>query len=172
MNACPKCGHEVSESQEECPRCGLIFSKYKPPEPWIETEIPEEAALDSKDFEDTAPSPEEKTLTTSSDKPILAFDCPACKSEKAMIPEKIAKHSKSTQFFGHIVNIICLIVGIIFLVYLYRVFMAPDIVFIASLGPMAFLFISMSILGFISKAALAKRKVYKCQTCGYILERD
>lgn len=30
---CPKCGFEDQTGGPECPRCGLIYAKYKPPEP-------------------------------------------------------------------------------------------------------------------------------------------
>jgi len=29
MNACPQCQAEVSEADNECPKCGILFSKWK-----------------------------------------------------------------------------------------------------------------------------------------------
>jgi hypothetical protein len=29
MNACPQCQTSVSEADNECPKCGILFSKWK-----------------------------------------------------------------------------------------------------------------------------------------------
>lgn len=42
MKTCPKCGFKNNHEKPECPRCGLIFDKYKPPEVDPEPEEPEE----------------------------------------------------------------------------------------------------------------------------------
>ena len=44
---CPKCGHTQEDENEECLRCGLIFSRYRPPE----SRIPRKTVLTAADGE-------------------------------------------------------------------------------------------------------------------------
>jgi hypothetical protein len=52
---CPKCKYALPFAGNECPRCGIIFSKYRPPETGsaIEVKLPDtkaEAVLDRSDI--------------------------------------------------------------------------------------------------------------------------
>ena len=200
MKVCPKCGFEVSEDLKECPRCGIIFSKYlelqkqkhEEPDPIQEIEPEFEIELEHEDEIEPEIEPElepdssiEETPVTEKGfsysaiqrqfgektKPVL--DCFACKSEKTMVQAEIPKYSPAIRALGHAVSVVTAI-GIIFLIFsLVSIFTnkITDVSLLILGGPLITGIVIVLALGLLSGAALSKRKVYKCQYCGYIIDR-
>jgi len=107
----------------------------------------------------------------------ITLDCNACKSEKTMQATKIPRFNTIIQFIG----VILLIPFFIGIIVLFTVFTsihssgtgAPGefgsgIVF----GLLFFVGILLLVSGLLGWILLMRRKVFKCTTCGYILDRD
>ena len=107
----------------------------------------------------------------------ITLDCNACKSEKTMQATKISRFNAIIRIIGGIL-LIPFFIGVI---VLFSVFTSmhsagPDApgLFGSGIAFGIFFFVGILLLvsGLLGWILLMKRKVFKCVTCGYILDRD
>ena len=60
LTTCPKCGHDVLQSSEECIKCGIIFSKFFKVQDRRQKEAQEKAEAEEKRIEQEKKEAEEK----------------------------------------------------------------------------------------------------------------
>ncbi len=191
MKTCPKCGFETEDVTRDCPRCGLIFAKFEeaqrrraekiePPEPEPEPEPPPEPEPETIPEEEIhslpseepppPPPPPKRPIIQAVVKPIL--DCPACHTSSSMMQAEISKFPPLVRFLGNIVSILTAIGLIILVIQFFAVIVTKGAGLLFLIGPILAGVIVTILLGILSSIALSKRKVYKCNYCGYIIERD
>lgn len=119
---------------------------------------------------------------------ISAIDCSACNSERTMEATKISKFNGILRFIGFII-IIPSLLGVLFAVMLFfmtgaatnEVMTAAQseaqkagagLGFILGGGFAVFMGAASLVSGFIGWVLIMKKKVFKCISCGFILNRD
>jgi len=117
----------------------------------------------------------------------LKLDCNACKNEKTMQATKVPKFSSFIRFIGYLIALPS-VLGVLFaIIMLISTSSASTEVMSAAqtdaeaagaaigatlgFGFSAFIAFSSLVGGLIGWLLLMKKKVYKCLTCGFILDR-
>lgn len=117
----------------------------------------------------------------------IKVDCNACKGEQSMVATKVSKFGGIVKFIGYVITIPS-ILGIIFALLLFvSAGSASNEVMStaqsdaeiagaaigAGIGFGAAIFIGISSLagGLVGWILIMKKKVFKCTTCGFILDR-
>jgi len=163
--SCPKCEFKRNPGAVECPRCGIIFEKYE--------QIQKRKAQQQKEQklkkEEAPPAPPdiEPFPIFPEPKVIPHLNCNACGSKETMAPTKIYKFSGIVQLIGRLI-VIPSICGVFFAVMLMISAGATPI----SVGLAVFIAAGSLISGLIGWLLIMKKKVFKCASCGFILDRD
>jgi|GEM_PF-991044 len=164
MTPCPKCGFENDRDAIECQRCGIIFEKYKMIQ---QRKAQQQAQKQKKEEAPPAPPETESFPVVPEPKPIPHLNCNACGSKKTMAPTRIYRFSGIVQFIGRLI-VIPSICGVLFaFMFLTSAGANPFAVGIAG-----FIAAGSLISGLIGWLLIMKKKVFKCLSCGFILDRD
>lgn len=166
--SCPKCGFKRNPDAVECPRCGIIFEKYEQIQRRKDKELKnEEAPPASHDIEPFHVFQEPQAIPH--------LNCNACGSKKTLAPTRIYKFGGIIRFIGYLIVIpsICgvFFAGILILIAFAGVASSGSAA-IMGLGLAVFVAAGSLISGLIGWLLIMKKKVFKCTSCGFILDRD
>ncbi len=112
---------------------------------------------------------------------LLALDCSVCKTERVMQPTTVSKMSNPVRAIG-IILLIPSFIGMLFGLLMMFVSLTPSAVAaddkarhgfgVLMVGFSAIIIVLPSfVLGLLGWLLLMKKKIYKCQRCGFILDR-
>lgn len=172
MTSCPKCGKKNNPYAIECQKCGIIFKKYE--------------QIQQRKVQ--RPKMQETTTRKADIGAIPSINCNTCGSEKSMGPTQIHKFGGIVLFIGYLI-VIPSVLGVLFavLIFISTVSASSDVMATAQsdpekagaaigaamgLGMAAFIGVGSLISGLIGWLLIMKKKVFKCASCGFILDRD
>jgi len=173
---CPKCSSEIKGGSAECPRCGVIIEKHLAARRRKAVEAKRERE-NEKRKERPAPSP---PLPPKKPPRHPRVDCPACKTSQSMVATQIPRFSAPVRLVGYIIALPS-VVGMASAALLVIVTTA-NVSSVAHNGAAAGgSGLSYAVAVMVAVASLAsgllgwllimKKKVFKCEACGFVMDR-
>jgi hypothetical protein len=113
---------------------------------------------------------------------IITLDCNACKSEQAMQATKVSRFSGIVRLIGYIFVVPSVYIVIMNIVKMFRVAWsissaagtvtgAEETAVKIAVGGCVIMVIIFLVTGLIGGIFFMKKKVFKCDKCGYIIDR-